>query len=36
MSLIIKVAFLALLAELAGVGLLTLIYKLLCSLKKDK
>ena len=32
----IKIALLVLLAELAGVGLLTLIYKLLCSLKKDK
>ncbi len=33
---ILKIAFLALLAELIGVGLLALIYKLICSLKKDK
>ena len=32
----IKIAFLVLLTELAGVGLLTLILKFLCSLKKSK
>lgn len=32
---IVKTAFLVLLAELAGVGLLTLVLRFLCSLKKN-
>ena len=36
MAQMVKIGLLVLLAELAGVGLLTLIYKLLCDLKKNK
>ncbi len=32
----IKIAFIVLLAELAGVGVLTLFLRLLCNLKKTK
>ena len=32
---IAKIVMFVLLSELAGVGILTLIYKLLCSLKKS-
>ena len=33
---LIKVTFLVLFAELAGVGVLTIILRLLCNLKKNK